>query len=322
MILSTWELSKCEGLIVFSFPYYEIDPLKYSEFLSKYWEFSLSKSDGPCGYIPSFVIETMPWDQSWHLDRKNNRVFIITSYQESIMRDTLERAREKKTFKVLSGWRNELYPIYGYHDTPERVVSVERAGTALFGVNTYGVHMTVYVNAPEGMMIWVPRRAKSKQTYGGMLDNTVAGGLSTGETPLNCIAREAAEEASFSEEFVRSNAIPCGTVSYVHIRDSRAGGETGLIQPECQYIYDLEVDADVRPKPGDNEVEDFRLWSVEEAKEALAEGHFKPNCAVVLLDFFIRRGILTPENEPNYIEIVSRIHRRLPFPTSQRYSEK
>lgn len=36
---------------------------------------------------------------------------------------------------------------------------------------------------------------------------------------------------------------------------------------------------------------------------------------LVLLSFFVRRGILTPENEPDYIEIVSRLHRRLEFPT-------
>lgn len=35
----------------------------------------------------------------------------------------------------------------------------------------------------------------------------------------------------------------------------------------------------------------------------------------VLIDFFIRHGILTPENEPDYIEIVARLHRRFEFPT-------
>ena len=196
------------------------------------------------------------------------------------------------------------------------MVSMERAGSALFGINTYGVHMTAYVNTPqEGMKIWVPRRARNKQTYGGMLDNSVAGGLSTGEQPFECLVREAAEEASFSEQLVRSNAKPCGTVSYFHIRDARAGGEAGLLQPECQYVYDMEIGEEVIPKPGDNEVEDFYLWSVGEVKRALAEGQFKPNCAVVLLDFFIRRGILTAENEKDYVEIVSRIHRKLPFPT-------
>lgn len=267
--------------------------------------------------MPQSVVENMPWDDAWHLDHSRRRVAIAEmGQQEKVIRDTVERATQRDIFAVLKGWRNELYPIRGHNDTMEKTISLERAASPLFGINTYGVHMTAYLNTPEGLKIWVPRRAKSKQTYGGMLDNTVAGGLSTGEKPFECVIREAAEEASFPEHLARLRMKPCGTVSYVHVRDKRAGGETGLIQPECQYIYDIEVDADVVPKPGDNEVEAFYLWTVDEVKNALADGQFKPNCAVVLLDFFIRHGILRAENEPHYLEIASRIHRRLPFPTS------
>ena len=261
----------------------------------------------------------MPWNDAWQFDHDGKKCITIGDMgkQEQVIRETLERAKDRDIFAVLRGWRSELYPIHGHNDIMQENISVERAGSPLFGINTYGVHMTVYVNAPEGIKIWVPRRARTKQTYGGMLDNSVAGGLSTGENSFECIIREASEEASLSEQLVRSKAKPCGTVSYVHVRDQRAGGETGLVQPECQYIYDMEVDADVMPMPGDNEVEEFYLWPVERVKAALAGGEFKPNCAVVLLDFFVRHGILTAENEPDYIDIVSRIHRRLPFSTSK-----
>ena len=90
----------------------------------------------------------------------------------------------------------------------------------------------------------------------------------------------------------------------------------GLLQPECQYVYDLEVEPGLKPKPNDDEVQGFYLWSVEEVKRHLVMGEFKPNCALVLLDFFVRHGILTAENEKNYIEIVARLHRKLPFPTT------
>lgn len=268
------------------------------------------------------VVENMPWDHDvWQLDNEKRYVTPApkhrTHTQENVIRETLGKAKEREIFKILRGWRNELYPVHGPYSNEKPIVSMERAGSALFGINTYGVHMTAYVNtAQEGMKIWVPRRARNKQTYGGMLDNTVAGGLSTGEKPFECLVREAAEEASFSEQLVRSNAKPCGTVSYFHIRDARAGGEAGLLQPECQYVFDMEIGVEVVPKPGDNEVEGFYLWTVDEVKRALEEGQFKPNCAVVFLDFFIRHGILTAENEKDYMEIVSRLHRKLPFPTS------
>ena len=198
---------------------------------------------------------------------------------------------------------------------------------------SYGVHMTCYVTdvaVSYGMKLWVPRRAKCKSTYGGMLDNTVAGGIASGEDPFESLVREADEEASLPKKLVRKDAKACGTVTYIHVRDARAGGEVGLIQPECQFVYDLELPADVVPQPNDTEVEvcdsnssifemltlceAFYLWSIEEVKESLAKGEFKPNCALLIIDFFIRHGILTPENESNYDEIKSRIHRKIDFP--------
>jgi len=70
----------------------------------------------------------------------------------------------------------------------------------------------------------------------------------------------------------------------------------------------------VIPQPNDSEVEQFYLWTVEEVQSRLAAGEFKPNCALVMLDFFLRHGILTPENEKDYQEIEKRVHRELDFP--------
>lgn len=227
--------------------------------------------------------------------------------------------RENKTFSILSGWRDELYAVYGNDN--EVIFDVERSASALFGVVTYGVHMTGYTRVKDasfGIKIWVPRRAWSKSTYPGMLDNTVAGGIASGEDALECVIREADEEASLPEKLVRENVKAKGTITYLCIRDERAGGEVGLVQPECQYVFDLEIPEGVECKPKDGEVESFELWSVEEVKEALGKGEFKPNCALLALDFFIRWGILTEENEKDYKEIKERLHRKLEFPGPHR----
>lgn len=264
----------------------------------------------------------MPWNDKWVVDHEKKTVVPKlkqskkeTGYAESLnklIEETLLLAKDKESFKVLKGWRNELYPVTGL--TSE--ISMERAGSALFGINSYGVHLTAYTQGKDGMKIWVPRRQAHKSTYGGMLDNTVAGGMSFGETAIDNLVREAEEEASFPEDLIRRHAKLCGTVCYFMVRDERAGGETGLLQPECQFVYDLELDPDIVPKPKDNEVEDFQLWPVEKVQKAMAEDQFKPNCALVLLDFFVRHSILTPENEKDYVEIVSRLHRKLPFSTT------
>lgn len=262
----------------------------------------------------------MPWTEDWVVNKDKKRVtFNFERTTDSAEKDCskamatfLQSVREQKKFAVLDGWRNEVYPIYG--PRRELLTSLERSATPLFGVVTYGVHMTAFVRDGQSMRIWAPRRAETKQTYPGMKDNTVAGGVSTGEQPFNCLIREAEEEASLPEDIVRS-AKAVGTLTYFHVRDARAGGETGLCQPEVQYLYDLELPSHIVPRPGDNEAVDFQLLTVEETREAMAKGEFKPNCALVLLEFFIRHGIVTAENEPDYIEIVSRLHRRLEFPT-------
>ena len=271
--------------------------------------------------MPAAIVDRMPWTKEWVVNKERKRVtFMFERKTESKEKDCstalaefLHSVREQKVFRVLDGWRSELYPIYG--PGRELLLSMERSATPLFGVVTYGVHMTAFVRDGHDMKIWVPKRSKTKQTYPSMMDNTVAGGLTTGEKPFKCLIREAEEEASLPEAAVRP-AKPCGTLTYFHVRDARAGGETGLCQPECQYLYDLELPPDRIPSPGDNEAVDFQLLSVEEVQNAMAAGAFKPNCALVLLEFFVRHGILTAEQEPDYIEIVARLHRRLEFPTA------
>ena len=266
-------------------------------------------------------MDKFPWPEDcWNIDRESRTVTLLApadathKERSALLARSLAAAVEKDTFQVLRGWRNELYPIYG----PGRqlLASIERAGSNLFGIMTYGVHMTAYVEEPDGTLkLWISRRSKTKQTYPGMLDNTAAGGMSTGEDPFECLVRECMEEASLPEDIVRARAKCTGCLTYMYIRDERAGGETGLLQPECEYIYDLKLDPDTIPKPNDTEVEDFRLWTVDEVKQALSNGEFKSNCAVVVIDFFIRHGILTPENEKDYLEILARSHRRHEIPT-------
>ncbi|KAI1813239.1 NUDIX hydrolase domain-like protein [Poronia punctata] len=223
--------------------------------------------------------------------------------------------RENKTFDVLRGWRDELWPVFGTDD--EVVYSVERSATGMLGVMRYGVHMTGYVRdptAPHGMRIWVPRRAADKSTYPGMLDNTVAGGLMMGEDPFECMVREADEEASLPEELMRQRVQFTGMVTYIYITDERAGGESGQIYPETQWVYDIELPADVQLMPKDGEVAEFNLLTVDQVRDELAKGNFKPNCGLVLVDFFARHGIITAENESDFQEIQDRMYRPLPFP--------
>ena len=308
------------------------------------------------GLMPQFVVDKMPWlsrkssSHFFHIDHKDKVISI--PYQDGITESEilaaqLKHAREQGTFELLKGWRDELYPVRGVEG---REVVMERSASALFGIETWGMHLNAYswvptmpdpaVRVPDGQMkelkLWVPRRSPTKSTYPSMLDNSVAGGIPAGESPYTCLLRESLEEASLPNALVSSRAKSVGTVSYVHVRDKRAGGETGLINPEVQFCYDLELDPPDEgengghvPRPGDDEVESFTLMSVKEVREELAKGAFKPNCALIVVDFLIRWGLIglsdeglvqesgertmaekERRRETAYREIVARLHGR------------
>ena len=48
----------------------------------------------------------------------------------------------------------------------------------------------------------------------------------------------------------------------------------------------------------------------------MAAGQFKPNCALLMLDFFVRKGVVTQETEgkEGFEELTRRLHRDLGFP--------
>ncbi|KAK4042814.1 NUDIX hydrolase domain-like protein [Parachaetomium inaequale] len=319
-------VNKCDG-----FPDPERDPPRYSEEMNRLYTLIWEDSEGPfpIGYVPLSVLEALQNTPEsirgpMAVDHEARTILLFqepTTEPErtKLISQLTAHWRHSQTFRILKGWRDELWPVYGR--SGELLFSIERVAMGLFGTARFGVHMTAFVRHSDDksrydFRIWVPRRAADKSTYPGMLDNTVAGGLMTGEDPFECVIREADEEASLPGDFMRRHAEETGTITYIYITDERAGGEPGWIYPECQWVYDLELPADgsVTPRPKDGEVESFSLRTVEEIQEQLAQGLWKPNCAMIMLDFFARHGILTPENEPHYHELRARAHRFIPFP--------
>ncbi|KAL1638574.1 hypothetical protein SLS58_008787 [Diplodia intermedia] len=302
-----------------NFPRPDLDNDGYNEAIAGLYTLHVADHHATLGFVRPHVAETLSGLPAWDVSPESQTLILVSGIDEqertAIVAATTAAMRQTRHFALLNkGWRGELYPVYG--NQGELLFRIERAASPLFGVLACSVNLTCYVRDGSGYRFWVPRRARSKPTYPGMLDNTVAGGLPANEKPMDALVREAEEEAALPADFVRRRAKAVGNVSYFLIRDARAGGETGLLQPESQFVYDLELREEdgIEPRPNDSEVEGFALLSTAEVQIALSRGEFKPNIALVMLDFFIRHGILTPENEPDYVEIVSRLHRRFRFP--------
>lgn len=201
--------------------------------------------------------------------------------------------------RALKGWRNETYNIR--HSMSEPVLfRMERSAAGPFGVTTYGCHINGYTYKNGEMMMWVAKRSPTKQTYPNLLDQFVAGGLSSGLGFRECAEKECQEEASVPEKYLK-NLKSTGTVSYVH-EDERG------VHPEVEFIYDLKLPEDFEPINTDGEVQEFKLYPVTQLQEMIVLDSFKPNSAAIVLDFLIRHNIINPDNEPSYCFLVEMLH--------------
>jgi 8-oxo-dGTP pyrophosphatase MutT (NUDIX family) len=259
-------------------------------------------------------VKHFSWNDDWEVNHEHKTVKLLKTTLEA-RRDAIDRLlsaeREKGTFRVLERWRGERFPIF--RPNRELIVDLERSASGLFGIVTYGVQLITYREDEDGLFIWAARRSPIKTLYPNRLGVTVGGSLPAGETPYECLIREAHEEAGLESQLVESHAKSAGTISYVTSSETKttSGGESGLIRAEIQYIYDMKVGKDVIPAPHDMEASSINLYSVNEIKKALDDGDFTPANACLILDFFIRHGLVTFENEPRYNEIISRLHRPL-----------
>jgi 8-oxo-dGTP pyrophosphatase MutT (NUDIX family) len=209
--------------------------------------------------------------------------------------------RELRHEGFIRGWRDELFTIAAQYGS-EPLFDLERAGVPLFGVKAYGVHLNGYVKRDGEIWLWVGRRAANRPIEPGKLDHLVAGGLPSGVKPFDNLIKEAAEEASIPKELAR-RARACGALSYRMELD-------GCLRDDTLFAYDLELPADFVPKNHDGEIADFRLLPLSEVERLLAETNdFKFNVGLVIIDFLIRHGYLTPER-PDYVQLAMGLSRR------------
>jgi hypothetical protein len=96
------------------------------------------------------------------------------------------------------------------------------------------------------------------------------------------------------------------------------------LKRDVLFVFDLELPLDFVPTPVDGEVEGFELWDLEQVcrlieatadcgaadtasagiLEANGGSPYKPNVALVVVDFLVRHGVLSPD-EPGYLPLVA-----------------
>jgi hypothetical protein len=199
----------------------------------------------------------------------------------------------------VGGLRGEDYPVVPcWGDAP--MLRINRGVVPDFGVRGYGVHLNGLVEDDTGLKVWVGKRSMTKPTGAGKLDHLVAGGQPYGLGVRENLIKESAEEADLPADLA-GQAVAVGAVSY---RCERAEG----LRDDVLFCYDLSLPADFVPRNTDGEVEWFELWPLERVVQRVRETEdFKFNVALCLIDLFVRRGVITPD-DPDYIPIVAGLH--------------
>jgi isopentenyldiphosphate isomerase len=236
-------------------------------------------------------------DGGWYLDAALDTPAKRTAAMHAFLRTLRERGLFGRN------WREEPYKVATDFHAPT-LMEMERAAVPWFGVRAYGPHMTGYVKKKDGLHIWVPRRSYDKPTFPGELDNTVAGGQPAGIGILENLIKECAEEAAIPRDLAeRARAV--GYISYWN----QSGRQ---LKPDVMTCYDLELPEDFTPRAHDGEVHAFELWPVERVFETVRDTtEFKYNCNLVLIDFFIRHGLLKADDR-HFFAIAEGLHATQP----------
>ena len=202
--------------------------------------------------------------------------------------------------RLVARRRGEDFPVaLRFADPP--LAAIDRGALVALGVRAYGVHVNGYVRTGGGIELWIGRRARDKEVAPGQLDNLVAGGQPIGLTPHENVLKEAREEAGIAADLA-AEAKPAGALSYsMALPDG--------LRRDTLFVYDLELSASFEPRNDDGEFEAFRrLPLAEVAKRVRDTDDFKFNVNLVIIDFLIRHGVLTPD-EPDYLALVQGLHR-------------
>lgn len=187
-------------------------------------------------------------------------------------------ARQLRRQGAVVGWRDEAYSCWAPQEAswpykePE-LFRLERSAFRFFGLRSHASH--VHGLTADGRM-WCGRRALSKATDPGLLDNLAAGGLPADEHPHACAVREILEEAGLTRTV--SAVVACPEVVTTE-RTEPEGWHS-----ETLFVYTTAVSDTEIPMNQDGEVSEFLCLEIPEVLSRMRAGEFTRDaaCAIAL----------------------------------------
>lgn len=192
--------------------------------------------------------------------------------------------------------RDEYFDVKATYDA-NPLFQIKRGSLYFFGLLNSGVHCNGYtINENGEKVMWLAKRSPNKSEYPNKLDQFVAGGGTGNLNAWDIMMKEFGEEASVPAE-LGDQATAVGAIGYC----IQKGKE--LVR-DIIIIFDLLLPSTFVPRPRDGEVQEFFQWSIPKVMDTVRTSlDFKDNCNLVIIDFLVRHGFITPKDK-NYTSIV------------------
>lgn len=225
-------------------------------------------SDSLCEFVPEFLGQNI-----------DERSHALAEFSEAL-----------RSAHLVNNWRDELFAIYLDAERSFEIFQLERGVVPLLALQAHGVHLNGYTMIDGVPHIWIAQRSASRVIAPLKYDQLVAGGLPAELSLKENLYKEADEEAGIAQKLVEP-AQYMGNIQYL------TEDEFG-IRNDVLHCFDVELPKNFEPHNQDGEVEKFMRLPVSEVIELLKQQDlFKPNTALVMLNFLLRNDWLTVSSE-------------------------
>ena len=219
--------------------------------------------------------------------------------------------------EIISKRHTDMYPITDLTKSGGDILAtINRNAAPYLGITSVGVHLLCYVRDDQdaggkkpgrgNVSLWLAQRAANKSHNALRWDTTVAGGQPASMSFFENVIKEAGEEAGIDADMVAEGAVSTGCLSQMTCKEDGT-----CMKPSLYYTWDMQVDRETFvPRPADGEVAAFELCSSDQLEYEVRYGdRLRPAMILVVTDFLVRHGVITPDNEPDYTQILSAMHR-------------
>lgn len=184
------------------------------------------------------------------------------------------------------------------HEDGEVLFTVKRFYACFLGIQIHSVVM----NGFTGDKYWTAIRSQNVESGAGKLDLIVAGAIRHGESRYEALQHEGFEEAGLTAADLQ-NAVEVGRLHVPNIH------KNGFFFDEWFSVFDLDL-GDKQPIVNlPVEVDGFKLLTIPQLLANVENGDvFKQHINLVVTDFLIRHGHLTPDH-PRFEELKSLLYR-------------